>query len=101
MTSTSLTGDVAMAQWYELRVEGSAGTQSGRSRQTREGIAIGDSGRLCSITTGQAMRFASQEQAMDYLGRTTLPGPYRFEAVPCGDTASREHPSAHSSAPPA
>lgn len=75
---------MAMAQWYELRVEGSAGTRSGIVQGATEGIAIGDSGRLCSISSGHSRRFGCEREAMDYLFTTTIPGHYRFEAVLCG-----------------
>lgn len=78
---------MAMAQWYELRVDGSAGTRSGMARGATEGIAIGESGRLCSIASGHSKRFGCEREAMDYLFKTTIPGQYRFEAVLCGHAA--------------
>jgi hypothetical protein len=78
---------MTLSQWYELRVAGSPGTTTGAAG-IKEGIAIGDNGRLCSIASGHAMKFESEQQALDYLGRTTIPGNYRFEAVPCGPAAA-------------
>ncbi|MBI4206669.1 MAG: hypothetical protein HY527_16735 [Betaproteobacteria bacterium] len=84
---------MAWAQWYELRVVGSAGTRAGNASGAKEGIAIGENGRLCAVPSGQAKRFASEQDAMDYLAQTTIPGIYRFEAVLCQysppQTASR------------
>jgi len=74
--------------WYELRVDGSDGTSRGRAEGTREGIAIAESGRLCSIASGQARRFATEREATDYLVTTTLPGHYNFEVVQCGYRAA-------------
>ena len=71
-------------QWYELRVAGSAGTRASNTKGTNEGIAIADSGRLCSLALGHAMKFESEEQAREYLGKTTIPGNYGFEIVLCG-----------------
>ena len=78
-----------MIQWYELRVAGSPGTTTGAAG-IKEGIAIGDNGRLCSIASGHAMKFESEQQALDSLGKTTVPGNYRFEAVPCGAPAASQ-----------
>jgi hypothetical protein len=72
-----------MAQWYELRVEGSAGTTEGIARGAVEGIAIGESGRLCSVASGHSKRFSSKQEAVEYLLQTTIPGNYRFEVVLC------------------
>jgi hypothetical protein len=74
--------------WYELRVTGSAGTSAGVATGTHEGIAVGDNGRLCSLTSGNARRFDSREQALDYLGKFKVSGDYQFEAVPCGIKAA-------------
>jgi hypothetical protein len=69
--------------WYELRVEGSVGTQTGIVRNATEGIAIADSGRLCSIASGETKCFGSKQEAMHYLFNSTIPGNYRFEVVAC------------------
>jgi hypothetical protein len=69
--------------WYELRVEGSAGTRDGIVRVATEGIAIAQSGRLCSIASGQTKRFNSEQEATHYLLYMTIPGNYRFEVVKC------------------
>jgi hypothetical protein len=61
------------SQWYELRLEGSAGTRGDLTGNTQEGVAIATSGRLCSIASGDARKFESEEQA----------GNYRFEVVLC------------------
>ena len=70
--------------WYELRVEGSAGTARGQAEGTKEGIAIAENGRLCSIASGEPRKFETEEQASGYLLKTALPGNYRFEVVLCG-----------------
>ena len=77
-----------MEGWYELRVTGSAGTTAGVVSGTHEGIAVGESGRLCSLTSGTARQFESREQALDYLGKIKVSGDYQFEAVPCGIRAA-------------
>ncbi|HET6492899.1 MAG TPA: hypothetical protein VFG44_07995 [Burkholderiales bacterium] len=71
------------AQWYELRVVGSAGTRAGTESGIKEGIALAENGRLCPVPSGQAKRFTSEKEAMDFLAQTTIPGIYRFEAVLC------------------
>lgn len=71
------------AQWYELRVVGSAGTTAGAASGISEGIALGENGRLCPVQSGKAKRFGSQEDAMDFLAQTTVPRIYSFEAVLC------------------
>jgi len=75
---------VTLGEWYELRVTGSAGTSAGVAAGTDEGIAVGENGRLCSLTSGSARRFESQQQAIDYLGKIKVSGDYQFEAVLCG-----------------
>ena len=75
---------VTLGEWYELRVTGSAGTSAGIAAGTDEGIAVGENGRLCSLTSGSARRFESQQQAIDYLGKIKVSGDYQFEAVLCG-----------------
>ena len=57
---------MAWAQWYELRVMGSAGT-SGAERDIREGIALAENGPLCPVQPAQAKRFISEQEAMDFL----------------------------------
>lgn len=75
---------MTLGKWYELRVTGSAGTSAGVATGTDEGIAVGENGRLCSLTSGSARRFESLEQALDYLGKIKVSGDYQFEAVLCG-----------------
>lgn len=79
---------VALDSWYELRVTGSAGTAAGIATGAHEGIAVGENGRLCSLTSGTARRFDSREQALDYLGKIKVSGDYQFEAVRCGVKAA-------------
>jgi hypothetical protein len=74
---------MTLGEWYELRVTGSAGTTTGLISGTREGIAVGENGRLCSVSSGCARRFDSRQQAMNYLGKIRVSGDYRFEAVMC------------------
>lgn len=74
--------------WYELRVEGSAGTRDGIAKGAAEGIAIAQSGRLCTIASGQARRFDSEHEAAHYLLNMTIPGNYRFEVVHCKSAAA-------------
>jgi hypothetical protein len=69
--------------WYELRVAGSVGTMSGIAQGATEGIAIAQSGRLCSSASGQTKRFDSEQEATHYLLYMTIPGNYRFEVVKC------------------
>ena len=69
--------------WYELRVAGSVGTHAGAGNGMREGIAISDTGRLCAVSSGHAKRFSSEQEAVEFLGRTTVPGIYAFEPVQC------------------
>ena len=77
---------MALGGWYELRVTGSAGTSAATG--TQEGIAVGENGRLCSLTSGGARRFESQQQALEYLGKIKVSGDYQFEAVRCGVTVA-------------
>jgi hypothetical protein len=74
--------------WFELRVAGSPGTVMG-GRGGTEGISVSEAGRLCTISSGLAMRFATEQDALDYLVRRTMPGRYRFEAVLCHIATSR------------
>lgn len=74
---------MAWAQWYELRVVGSAGTSTGAASGIREGIALTENGRLCPVRSGQAKRFTSEQEAMDFLAQTTVPRIYSFETVLC------------------
>ena len=84
LSQWTLPGNVmGLDEWYELRVEGSAGTSAGNSQGAADGIAIARNGRLCSLTSGEARRFESEQQAAKYLEGTTLPGNYRFEVVRC------------------
>jgi hypothetical protein len=76
---------MAQAQWYELRVLGSAGTSSEIAGSIA--IAISENGRLCSISSGDAKRFETEQAAMDYLFVSTVPR-YRFEAVRCGSSTA-------------
>jgi hypothetical protein len=70
--------------WYELRVVGSAGTRAGIAAGVHEGIAVGENGRLCALSSASARRFESTQQALDYLGKIKVSGDYQFEAVRCG-----------------
>ena len=83
---------MATREWYELRVAGSAGTAAGTAAGiaagTHEGIAVGENGRLCSLSSGGARRFESRQQAIDYLGKIKVSGDYQFEAVVCGTRAA-------------
>ena len=79
---------MTLGKWYELRVTGSAGTSAGVATGTDEGIAVGENGRLCSLTSGSARRFESLDQALDYLGKIKVSGDYQFEAVLCGAKVS-------------
>jgi hypothetical protein len=74
---------VTLAEWYELRVAGSAGTAEGIAAGALAGIAVGEGGRLCALTSGTARKFESQEQAIEYLGKIKVTGVYQFEAVLC------------------
>jgi hypothetical protein len=74
---------MALSQWYELRVAGSAGTSSEIARGISEGIAMGNNGRLCAIGSEQTIRFATEQEACDYLSQTTILRFYDFEAVLC------------------
>ena len=76
------------AGWYELRVTGSAGTRTGIATGTLEGIAVGENGRLCALSSGGARRFESEQQALDYLDKFKVSGEYQFEAVRCGAKAA-------------
>ncbi len=75
---------MTLDRWYELRVVGSAGTGAGIAAEASEGIAVGENGRLCALSSGGARRFESRQQALDYLGKIKVSGDYQFEAVPCG-----------------
>jgi hypothetical protein len=74
---------MSSSQWYELRVTGSAGTSAGSTSGIPEAIALSDNGRLCAVASGAAKRFGSAEEALEFLGRTSLPGVYHFEPVLC------------------
>ena len=54
-----------MSGWFELRVVGSvgtsAGTNAGVAAGAHEGIAVGESERLCALSSGGARRFDSTQ----------------------------------------
>ena len=75
---------MTLDNWYELRVAGSAGTSAGITAGVHEGIAVGENGRLCALSSGGARQFESAQQALDYLGKIKVSGDYQFEAVRCG-----------------
>ena len=75
---------MTLDNWYELRVVGSAGTSAGITAGVHEGIAVGENGRLCALSSGGARQFESAQQALDYLGKIKVSGDYQFEAVRCG-----------------
>lgn len=75
-----------LSRWYELRIAGCVGTRAANGGGIKEGIAIGESGRLCSVLSGQAKKFETREQAFDFLAQTTLPRLYNFEPVLCQAT---------------
>jgi hypothetical protein len=77
-----------MSGWYELRVAGSAGTSACIAGGVQAGIAVGGNGRLCTLSSGGALRFDSEQQAVDYLGKIKVSGDYQFEAVLCGARAA-------------
>lgn len=72
-----------MKEWYELRVEGSAGTPTGIAKDATEGIAMDDKGRLCPIASGHAKRFKSEREATEFLFQTTVSRRYPFTVVRC------------------
>ena len=74
---------MALSEWYELRVAGSAGTREGAASGIKEGIAVGEDGRICSLSSGHARKFESKRQALDYLGTIRISGDYQFETVRC------------------
>lgn len=79
---------MALREWHELRIAGSAGTTAGDSGGSHEGIAVGENGRLCSVSSGCARRFDSRQQALEYLGKIRVSGDYQFEAVMCVPAAA-------------
>jgi hypothetical protein len=81
-----------LEKWYELRMTGSAGTGAGVAAGALEGIAVGENGRLCSLASGGARRFESQQQAVEYLGKIKVSGDYQFEPVLCSDSAAGRKP---------
>jgi hypothetical protein len=85
-----ISGSEAMAsgEWYELRVTGSAGTTGAAPEGANEGIAVGENGRLCSLSSSGARRFDSPQQALEYLGKIKVSGDYQFEVVECGVKAA-------------
>ena len=74
---------MALEKWYELRVAGSPGTTTCEP-SIKEGVAISNTGRLCTLGSGHAMRFDTHQLALDYLTTRTTPGRHRFEIVLCG-----------------
>ena len=86
---------MTLSHWYELRIAGSPGTSTGGAG-VKEGIAISENGRLCTISSGHAMRFETEQDAFDYLVRQSTPGRYRYEAVHCNTPAPSARPSAAS-----
>lgn len=80
---SALGSAVTLDRWYELRMAGSAGTGAGAAAGALEGIAVGENGRLCSLASGGARRFESEQQAVEYLGKVKVSGDYQFEAVQC------------------
>jgi len=74
---------MALEQWYELRVAGSAGTSGGFANGYAEGIALGENGRLCALSSGSAKKFGSEQEAIEFLGKTTVPGVFHLEPVRC------------------
>lgn len=78
---------MASIHWFELRVAGSVGTRAGAATGIKEGIAVSEEGRLCSVASGQARRFQSERQAVEYLGKLKVSGDYHFEAVLCNAEA--------------
>lgn len=79
---------MTLDNWYELRVVGSAGTGAGIAAGASEGIAVGENGRLCALSSGGARRFESKQEALDYLRKIKVSGDYQFEAVRCGATVA-------------
>ena len=86
---------MSLDQWYELRVAGSPGTTTS-APEIKEGVAISESGRLCTLRSGHAMRFETRELALDYLTSRTTPGRHRFEIVHCGPSPVAAPPAAAS-----
>src|ERR1041384_4135561 len=78
-SAASEAGATMSRVWYELRVSGSVGTRGSTKTDMREGIALSETGRLCAVSSGHARRFDSREEAVEFLGRTTIPGIYEFE----------------------
>jgi len=73
----------AQADWYELRIAGSVGTSAGAASGLKEGIALAENGRLCAVSSGVAKRFGSAKEAVEFLGKTTIPGVFNLEPVRC------------------
>ena len=82
-----------MSEWYELRVEGSAGTPTGVAQCATEGIAMDDNGRLCALASERAKRFKGEREAIEFLFQTTISRGYPFAVVRCGATM-KKHGSA-------
>lgn len=70
-------------QWYELRARGSIGTREGEAWGATEGVAISDDGHLCPVGSAHVLRFESEQAALEYLARCTVPGKSDFEVVVC------------------
>lgn len=57
--------------------------KAGAATGIKESIAVGEEGRLCSVTSGKARRFDSTREAIDYLAKLKVSGDYQFEVVAC------------------
>lgn len=75
-------------EWYEVRVAGSAGTTLGIEAGMSDGKAVGELGRLVSIQSGHARRFATLAEAMDFLLNTSIVQIYSMEIVRCTETSA-------------
>jgi hypothetical protein len=69
---------MAMTQWYELRLAAPRGESGGQ-----QSVALAGNGRLCSVASGNARKFDSAQEAIDFLAQTTITQLYEFEAVLC------------------
>jgi hypothetical protein len=74
-------------EWYEVRVAGSAGTTLGIEAGMTDGKAVGEFGRLVSIHSGHARRFATLQEAMDFLLNTSIGQIYQLEVVRCTESS--------------
>lgn len=75
-------------EWYEVRVAGSAGTTLGTEAGMTDGKAVGDLGRLVSVHSGHARRFATLAEGMDFLLNTSIGQIYQMEVVRCTETSA-------------